>query len=58
MALQVYSGIVAQKANLPHEEVLNDWKSGVLPDVQIVPSGVWAIGRAQENGFGYCYAGG
>jgi intracellular sulfur oxidation DsrE/DsrF family protein len=58
MALSVYSGVVAQKMNLAHEEVLNDWKSGILPDVQNVPSGVWAIGRAQENGFGYCYAGG
>ena len=58
MALTVYSGAVAKGANLKHEEVLNDWKSGLLPNVQIVPSGIWAIGRAQENGFGYCYAGG
>lgn len=58
MALTVYSGIVAKGANLNAEEVLNDWKRGLLPNVQIVPSGVWAIGRAQENGFGYCYAGG
>jgi intracellular sulfur oxidation DsrE/DsrF family protein len=58
MALTVYSAIVAKGANLKHEEVLNDWKAGLLPNVQVVPSGVWAIGRAQENGFGYCYAGG
>ena len=58
MALTVYSAIVAKGANLKHEEVLGDWKSGLLPNIQIVPSGVWAVGRAQENGFGYCYAGG
>ena len=58
MALTVYSAIVAKGANLKHEEVLNDWKGGLLPNVQVVPSGIWAIGRAQENGFGYCYAGG
>ena len=58
MALFVYSGIVAKAMSLSHDEVLNDWKSGVLPNIQFVPSGVWAIGRAQENGFGYCYAGG
>ena len=58
MALTVYSAIVAKGANLNHEEVLNDWKRGLLPNVQVVPSGVWAIGRAQQNGFGYCYAGG
>ncbi len=37
--------------------VYNDWKSGVLPGIQIVPSGVWAVGRAQEHGCAYCYAG-
>jgi hypothetical protein len=58
MALTVYSAMVAKAANLKHEDVLSDWKSGLLPNVQTVPSGVWAIGRAQENGFGYCYAGG
>jgi intracellular sulfur oxidation DsrE/DsrF family protein len=30
----------------------------LLPGVQVVPSGVWAVGRAQEKGCGYCYAGG
>jgi len=31
--------------------------NGVLPDIQIVPSGVWALGRAQEKGCGYIFAG-
>lgn len=58
MALKVYSGVVAQAAGLNAGETYLDWKKGVLPDIQIVPSGVWAVGRAQEYGFGYCYAGG
>lgn len=58
MALKVYSGIAAKTAGLDPDEVYKDWKSGVLKDIQIVPSGVWAVGRAQEHGFGYCYAGG
>ena len=58
MALKVYSGIIAAEAKLDAKEVYNDWVSGILKDIQIVPSGVWAIGRAQENRFGYCYAGG
>ncbi len=58
MALTVYSGVVAKKMNLKPEEVKKEWVAGVLPGVEIVPSGVWAIGRAQENGFNYCYAGG
>jgi intracellular sulfur oxidation DsrE/DsrF family protein len=58
MALKVYSGMVASAQKLDQQEVYKDWVSGVLKDVQIVPSGVWAINRAQENRFTYCYAGG
>lgn len=58
MALKVYSGVVAASLKLNPEEVYQDWLSGVLEDIQIVPSGVWAISRAQENKFAYCYAGG
>lgn len=58
LALTVYSSMVAKNMNLNPEEVKKDWVSGILPGVQIVPSGVWAIGRAQENGCAYCYAGG
>lgn len=58
MALTVYSGMVAKSINQNPEDVKKDWVSGLLPGVQVVPSGVWAVGRAQENGCGYCYAGG
>jgi len=58
MALKVYSQIVAKGANLDPQEVHQDWLSGVLKDIQVVPSGVWAIARAQQNKFAYCYAGG
>jgi len=58
MALTVYSGMVAQSINKNPEEVKKDWVNGLLPGVQIVPSGVWAVSRAQEHGCAYCYAGG
>jgi hypothetical protein len=58
MALTVYSGFAAKGMNLNPEEVKKDWVSGILPGVQIVPSGVWAISRAQEKNCAYCYAGG
>lgn len=58
MALLVYSGVVAKGAGLNAEEVYKDWVSGVKDGIQIVPSGVWAVGRAQEHKFAYCYAGG
>lgn len=57
LATQVYSNAVAEKMGLDPKEVYEDWISGVLPGVQVVPSGVWALGRAQEHGCGYIYAG-
>jgi hypothetical protein len=57
LALNVYSGFIAQGMGLDATEVYNDFVSGVLPDIQIVPSGVWALGRAQEKGCGYIFAG-
>ncbi len=58
MALTVMSGAAAKTMNMSPVEVKKDWVSGLLPGMQLVPSGVWAIGRAQENKCAYCYAGG
>ena len=57
LALTVYSGAVAKNMNQKPEDVKKDWVAGLLPGVQVVPSAVWAVGRAQEKGCGYCYAG-
>lgn len=57
MAITVYSGIVAKRMNVPPEEVYKDWVAGILPGVQIVPSGVVAINGAQSRGCSYCFAG-
>ena len=57
MAIQVFTAAVAQKLNMDAAEVKKDWLSGLLPGVQVVPSGVWAVGRAQEHGCTYCFAG-
>jgi intracellular sulfur oxidation DsrE/DsrF family protein len=54
-ALTVYSAIVADGMKANAEDVYKDWVSGILPGIQIVPSGVWAVGRAQENGCRYCF---
>ena len=58
MALTVMSSFAAKGMNLNAEEVRKDWLSGILPGIQVVPSGVWAISRAQEKDCAYCYAGG
>ncbi|HJW27616.1 MAG TPA: hypothetical protein VJ508_00015, partial [Saprospiraceae bacterium] len=56
-AMTVYSAVLAGQMNMKHEDVLNEWKANVIPGIQIVPSGVWAVGRAQEHGCKYIFAG-
>jgi len=56
-ALTVYSNIVAGMMKMKPEDVMNEWKSELIPGVQVVPSGVWALGRAGEHGCHYIYAG-
>jgi intracellular sulfur oxidation DsrE/DsrF family protein len=56
-AMTVYSAALAAGINANPADVKTDWLSGLLPGVQPVPSGVWAIGRAQEHGCNYCFAG-
>src|SRR4051794_25380874 len=57
MALTVYSAVAAENMKKDAAEVKKEWVAGLLPGVQKVPSGVWAVGRAQEHGCGYCFAG-
>jgi len=57
MAMTVYSAVLAGNMNMDAAAVKKEWTDGLLPGVQVVPSGVWAIGRAQEHGCAYCFAG-
>ena len=57
VALTVYSAAVAQGMNKNAADVRKDWVDGLLPGIQVVPSGVWALGRAQEKNCGYIFAG-
>lgn len=56
-ALTVYSAVVAQGMKADPAEVRKDWVSGIFPGIQPVPSGVWALGRAQEKHCAYIFAG-
>lgn len=53
-AITVYSAAVAGQMNMPADEVYKEWIAGVLPGIQVVPSGVWAVNRAQEHHCSYC----
>ncbi len=57
MALTVHSAIVAKSTNQDEAAVKQEWLAGILPGVQVAPSGIWAVGRAQEHGCAYCFAG-
>lgn len=57
LALNVYSGMKATQMGADPATVYAEWKAGVLPEIQIVPSGVWALERAQKNGCAYIFAG-
>ncbi len=56
-AITLTSRQYALSKSLDPAVVKKDWISSLLPEIQLVPSGVWALGRAQEHGCGYCYAG-
>ena len=57
MALTFYSAQMAKKTAMQAETIKKDWAANLLPGVQVVPSGVIAINRAQEKGCAYCFAG-
>ncbi|MEO5571017.1 MAG: twin-arginine translocation signal domain-containing protein [Bacteroidia bacterium] len=56
-AMTVYSAVTAEKMGMKAEDVKKEWTDNVIPGVEIVPSGVWAIGRAQEHKCAYIFAG-
>ena len=56
-AITVLSGMAAKGAGVTPEVALKEWEAGVIPGAMLVPSGTMAIGRAQEHGCTYCYAG-
>jgi intracellular sulfur oxidation DsrE/DsrF family protein len=54
--MTVYSSGVAKARNLDPAVVRKEWVDALYPGIQLVPWGVYAVGRAQEMGCGYCYA--
>ena len=57
VALTIYSAGAANKMGLNPDAVKKEWIAGLLPGVQVVPSGVLGVARAQELGCAYCFAG-
>jgi intracellular sulfur oxidation DsrE/DsrF family protein len=57
VALTIYSSGAAKKMGLAPEAVKKEWIAGLLPGVQVVPSGVLGVARSQELGCAYCFSG-
>jgi len=57
VALTIYSAGAAKKMGLAPDVVKKEWIAGLLPGVQVVPSGVLGVARSQELGCAYCFAG-
>jgi hypothetical protein len=57
VALNALSGMVAGKMGANAATAATDWKAGLLPGVYLVPSGVYAISKAQESRCTYCFGG-
>lgn len=57
LALTVYSGMAAKRIGRPAEAVKQEWLAGLVPGVQMVPSGIVAVNGAQSRGCAYCFAG-
>lgn len=57
VAMTVYSSGAAKKMGMDPATVKKEWIAGLLPGVQLVPSGVMAVARAQELNAGYIFAG-
>jgi intracellular sulfur oxidation DsrE/DsrF family protein len=47
----------AKKLKLKKEDVLKEFMDNLLPGIQLVPSGIWALNHAQELGCKFCFGG-
>ena len=52
-ALQIFSGLIAQKRGLDAQAVYQDLKASIIPGIQLVPGMVIAVEQAQRAGLTY-----
>lgn len=56
-ALEGLAGAAAARTGAKADDVAREWLANVIPGVIVVPSGVYAVNRAQEKGCTYCFGG-
>jgi hypothetical protein len=57
VALRGSSKRTAANAGVSAEEALKEWTANLIPGATVLPSGTWAVNRAQEAGCTYCAGG-
>ena len=57
VALTVLSKKLADNASVTADAAAKEWTANIVPGITIVPSGTWAVNRAQEAGCTYCAGG-
>ena len=57
MALRFMSGKLARAEKLEPKAVYDDLRANLVPGVTLMPSGIFAVARAQEAGCRLMYAG-
>lgn len=56
-AIEGMSEGLAKQLKLKKEDVLKEFMDNLLPGVQLMPSGIWALNRAQEVGCTFSFGG-
>ncbi|CAN5286566.1 hypothetical protein BH23GEM2_BH23GEM2_22810 [soil metagenome] len=56
LALTVLSSMAAAGAGVSAEQAKAEWFAGLIPGAIVVPSGVYAVNRAQQAGCTFCTA--
>lgn len=56
LAIEVLSGMAAEGAGVSAEQAKAEWLAGLIPGAVAVPSGVYAVNRAQQAGCTFCTA--
>lgn len=57
VATRGQSGRLAMNAGVSAEDAYKEFTANMVPGVKLVPSGTWAVNRAQEAGCTYCAGG-
>ena len=57
VATRGQSGRLAPNAGVSADEAYKEFAANLVPGVNLVPSGTWAVNRAQEAGCSYCAGG-